>query len=581
MAIVYQPFKLYGTLKYRYPNREVEVVDFDRVLSGLVTAINSQLTGTEIYLDITTTEFDTVTNMLHLELTDGTSVDVPISALLDADADSKAGFFVDDTFDVSANGVTNQLRVTDGVTTTTQVSGATSNTETFSFTGEISTVANATYTSIVNRLLATFNSNITRQTDHNSKFSQLISVSNVVTNELSARDLSNTTSLVQTKTVNTLASTDGSTNSTIVQSKASIVAKTSPLGVDNNVVTVADGSGVTVHSRLDDILIEAIVGDINIESPSTVVLNSDDGAGNISAVTINPLAANFAQTNTAGDSESISMATDQLRIACDSGGTDLSTIILTSTDIITTTGDGTDEVIITQSPTSLDITHTDATTTGNIVVSATEIKSIIDNGTSESQVQVTPTMSRLASRDMGGVNDNASLIVNQDYIKLNTRPATVLNNVLELEDTVGITISSATDDIIVATAAGNITINPTGNLNLGLSGTDELQLNASAGLDGQSVVSRGTGSAPIWGNRMTTGNSALVNGTVTVANTAVTAGSTILLEVGQDGTSVAIGVLKITAKTNGVDFTVQAHVAGTANTLANTDQSPFRYVIIN
>ena len=51
MAISYPKYKLLGTVKYRYPNREVEVVDFDRVISGLITEVNSQVLATTTITD--------------------------------------------------------------------------------------------------------------------------------------------------------------------------------------------------------------------------------------------------------------------------------------------------------------------------------------------------------------------------------------------------------------------------------------------------------------------------------------------------------------------------------------------------
>lgn len=119
----------------------------------------------------------------------------------------------------------------------------------------------------------------------------------------------------------------------------------------------------------------------------------------------------------------------------------------------------------------------------------------------------------------------------------------------------------------VTATAGNITAS-NGNIVLGTAGNK--------------LVSTSVGTTAAAGAN-SIGSATLVAGTVTIATTAVTASSLIIVwrqSIGATGAA-ALGMLTVGTITSGTSFVINAALTATATSLATTDVSVVGYMIIN
>ena len=152
---------------------------------------------------------------------------------------------------------------------------------------------------------------------------------------------------------------------------------------------------------------------------------------------------------------------------------------------------------------------------------------------------------------IGAPNAAGYVTPNYHLVHYQNTAATAVYSQYVIKTTTGITNSDGT--IVGLDASGNFKINQQENLTIGLAtnGTERWTISAAGQLAGQTV---GTGLSIKEGSNAKMGISTLVAGTVTVATTAVTANSRIMLTTQVPGGTV--GYVYISARTAATDFTI-------------------------
>lgn len=224
-----------------------------------------------------------------------------------------------------------------------------------------------------------------------------------------------------------------------------------------------------------------------------VTSSADDGAGNISFIELVPTL--FKVNVLTVDKLTISPTTTNLN---QNSGAATHSIEITNKVILTNDNGLGAGTTYTNAVSGGSLTSTDGTNTSIIqALGSGDIQAGVTNGTIANGLTISLTQSVLSANNG---TDFSNLIVTFDQATLRTNPSGVPNNEINLLDGTGIVITSVLDDILINTTAGDIKIDPTGHLNLILTGTDDLQINGSAGNAGQVLTSAGANLPPVWGN---------------------------------------------------------------------------------